>query len=185
MDAIGLILEGAPVFGHSKVTLGLGALILAATPVMAAPVSAPTPPPGRALLLVPLTLTKVQDIHFGSIIPSTTTAGWVQINAITGARTGSASLTLMPSDIGQRGRFAGAGSPNQQVILELTPPLELTNGTGDTITVLTLNLDGPTTRTIDPVSRTFFVGVGGTLFIEANQPEGLYSATYDLTADYQ
>jgi hypothetical protein len=96
----------------------------------------------------------------------------------------SAGLTLMPADVGQRGRFAGAGTPNQQVIMELTPPAELTNLAGDTIAVLAMNLDGPTTRTI-AADQTFFVGVGGVIFITANQPEGLYSATYDLTADYQ
>jgi hypothetical protein len=151
----------------------------------AAPVAAPAPPPGRALLLIPLQLTKVQDLHFGTLVPSTTTAGWVAINAATGARTASAALTQMPSDVGQRGQFAGAGSPSQQVIIELTPPTELVNITGDIIAVLAMSIDGPTTRTIHPVDRTFYVGVGGILFIEANQPEGLYSATYGLTADYQ
>ena len=68
--------------------------------------------------------------------------------------------------------------------MELTPPTELTNLAGDTITVLAMTLDGPTTRTI-AANQSFFVGVGGTIFVAANQPEGLYSATYDLTADYQ
>lgn len=170
--------------GFAKIAVGLGALLAAATPVTAAPVSAPTQPPARALLLIPLTLTKVQDLHFGTIVPSTTTAGWVSINAVTGARAASAGLTLMPADVGQRGRFAGAGTPGQQVNMALTPPTELTNLTGDTLTVLAMSLDGPTTRTI-AADHTFFVGVGGIIFVTANQPEGLYSATYDLTADYQ
>ncbi len=169
---------------RSKVLFALAGVALAAAPAAAAPLSAPSPPPGRALLLIPLTLTKVQDIHFGTIVPSTTTAGFVSINAVTGARTGSAGLTLMPADVGQRGRFAGAGTPSQQVIIALTPPAELTNLAGDTLTVLAMSLDGPTTRTI-AADHTFFVGVGGVIFVTANQPEGLYSATYDLTADYQ
>lgn len=164
--------------------IALAGLALAATPAAAAPVSAPTLPPGRALILVPLTLTKVQDIHFGSIVPSTTTGGWVRIDAVTGARTASAGLTLMPTDVGQRGRFAGAGTAGQQVIMALTPPLVLTNPAGDTLDVLAMSLDGPATRTI-AANQSFFVGVGGIIFLTANQPEGLYSATYDLTADYQ
>ncbi len=171
-------------FPWFKFHLALASLAFAAVPALAAPVSAPSQPPGRALLLIPLTLTKVQDLHFGTIVPSTTTAGFVSINAVTGARTASAGLTLMPADVGQRGRFAGAGTPSQQVILALTPPTELTNLAGDTITVLAMGLDGPTTRTI-AADHTFFVGVGGVIFITANQPEGLYSAEYDLTADYQ
>src|SRR5688572_17639782 len=96
--------------GLAKAALAIGALLTAVTPAAAAPVSAPTQPPARALLLIPLTLTKVQDVHFGDIVPSTTTGGWVAINAVTGARTASAGLTLMPTDIGQRGQFAGAGT---------------------------------------------------------------------------
>ena len=171
-------------FPRFKFSLALASLALAAFPVVAAPVAAPTQPPGRALLLIPLTLTKVQDLSFGTIVPSTSTAGFVAINAVTGARTGSAGLTLMPADIGQRGRFAGAGTPGQQVIMALTPPTELINPAGDTIPVLAMNLDGPTTRTI-AADHSFFVGVGGVIFITANQPEGLYTADYDLTADYQ
>ena len=167
----------------SKVSWALAALALAA-PAVAAPVAAPVPPQGRALLLIPLTLTKVQDIHFGSVVPSMTTAGFVTINATTGARTASAGLTLLPTDIGQRGRFAGAGSAGQQVFMDLTPPTELSNPAGDTITVLAMTLDGPSVRTI-AANQSFFVGVGGTIFIAADQPEGLYSATYSLTADYQ
>jgi hypothetical protein len=168
---------------YIKSAIALAALA-ASLPAAAAPVAAPTPPPARALLLIPLTLTKVQDIHFGSIVPSTTTGGWVAINAATGVRTASAGLTLMPADIGQRGQFAGAGTPGGQVIMALTPPTALTNPAGDTLDVLAMTLDGPTTRTI-AANQSFFVGVGGTIFVAANQPEGLYSATYNLTADYQ
>lgn len=171
-------------FARSKMLLALAGLSLLASPAIAAPVSSPTLPSGRALLLIPLTLTKVQDLHFGSIVPSTTTAGWVRIDAVTGARTASAGLTLMPTDVGQRGQFAGAGSAGQQVIMALTPPLVLTSPGGDTIDVMAMSLDGPTTRTI-AANQSFFVGVGGVIFVAANQPEGLYTATYDLTADYQ
>lgn len=170
--------------GLARTSLAFGALLAASSPAVAAPVAVPTPPPARALLLIPLTLTKVQDLSFGTIVPSTTTAGFVSINATTGARTGSAGLTLMPVDVGQRAQFAGAGTANQQVIIALTPATELTNPAGDTIPVLAMNLDGPTTRTI-AANQSFFVGVGGVIFIAANQEEGLYSAVYDLTADYQ
>jgi hypothetical protein len=153
-------------------------------PALAAPVASPTPPQGRALLLIPLTLTKVQDLHFGTIIPSTTTAGFVTINAVSGARTASAGIGLVATDVGQRAQFAGAGSAGQKVFLDLTPPVELANPAGDKITVIGMTLDGPALRTI-AANQSFFAGVGGTIFINANQPEGLYSATYDLTADYQ
>jgi len=153
----------------------------------AAPANAATPAQqsnGRALILVPLTLTKINDLSFGSVVPSAI-SGVVTINATTGARTFAGGVTGVPSDAGNRAYFAGAGSPSQLVIVTMNPPAQLLDGTGDTIDVLALTLDGPAIRTIDPVARTFYVGVGGTILIAASQAEGLYTNTFDVTANYQ
>ena len=88
------------------------------------------------------------------------------------------------SDVGQRAYFGGAGSPNQQVIVSVTPPAQLTSVAGDTVPVLALTLDGPPVRSIHPVDRTFFFGIGGVILINADQPEGIYTADYNVTADY-
>ena len=165
----------------------IGAASLAATALFATAAEAATPATqadGQALILVPLTLTKLDDLDFGSVIPSTV-PGTVTINAATGARTFLGGVTGVPSDAGFRAYFAGAGTPSQQVLVALSPPVSLTSGAGDTIPVLGLTLDGAPMRTIDPVTRTFFVGVGGTLQIAANQPEGIYSADFWVTAVYQ
>jgi len=90
----------------------------------------------------------------------------------------------VPSDPGLRARFAGAGSPGQLVIVDVTNPATLDNGLGDTVTILALTLDGPSVRTIDPTTRAFGFHVGGILQVNANQPEGLYMAQFDVTADY-
>lgn len=149
----------------------------------AAAVAASPPATGRALLLIPLRFTKVDDLDFGSLIPSPA-SGTVKIDAYTSARTVSGGVTGIPSAIGKRAVLAGAGSPGQRVIINLTPPAQLTSGAGDTIDVLGMSLDGSTVRTIDPVTHTFFVGVGGVLLINANQPEGIYTSTFDITAEY-
>ena len=185
MDAIAICSEGIVVRIQTKAALALVTVLAVTSPVQAAPVGVATPPPARALLLIPLTLTKVQDLNFGSVVPSSQ-PGTVTIDAATGARSGSPEVTLVPSDIGQRGQFAGAGSGGQQVIMALTPATVLTNAvTGDTLNVLSMSLDGPNTRTIDPVSLDFYVGVGGVIQVGADQPDGVYTSTYDLTADYQ
>ena len=168
---------------RSNLIVAMAAAALAATSVAAAPVSSPTPPAGRALLLIPLTLTKIDDLSFGSVIPSAV-SGTVIINSVTGARTTAGGITAVPSDVGQRAYFGGAGSPNQQVIVTVTPPASLTNVAGDTLTVLALTLDGPPLRSIDPVDRTFFFGVGGIILVGADQPEGVYTSDYDVTANY-
>jgi hypothetical protein len=165
----------------------IGAASLAAIAFTAVPAAAATPAvqaDGKALILVPLSLTKIQDLDFGSIVPSGA-PGTVTLNAGTGNRTFTGGVTLVPSDAGFHGYFAGAGSPNQQVLIALSPPVELVSGAGDKIPVVGLTLDGPPMRTIDPITRAFFVGVGGTLSIAANQPVGDYSANFWVTAVYQ
>lgn len=185
MDAIATCFERLDAVRNlTRTSALLAATFALAAPALAAPVAAPTQPPARALLLIPLTLTKVQDLNFGAVVPSGA-PGTVTIDPATGARTGSAEVTLVPSEVGQRGYFAGAGSVGQQVIMALTPATVLTNAvTGDTLNVLSMSLDGPNTRTIQ-ADQTFYVGVGGVIEVGADQPDGVYSATYDLTADYQ
>lgn len=162
----------------------VAASALAGAPALAAPVTAMNNADGKALILIPLTLTKIQDLDFGSIIPSSA-SGFVTINATTGARSVAGGVTGVPGDAGFRAYFGGAGTPNEQVIVAISPPVELTSAAGDTIPVMGLTLDGSPIRSIDPVSRTFFVGVGGTLQIAANQPEGDYNAQFWVTAIYQ
>ena len=164
------------------------AAALAATFAVSSPVQAATPAQqatNRALILVPLTLVKVDDLSFGSVSPSTTSLGVVSINATTGARTVFGGVTAIPSDVGHRAQFAGAGTPGQQVVISHTTPLELvsTTNNADRIAVLGLTLDGLPLRTIDS-TRAFFFNMGGTIMLNPNQPEGLYEATFDVTANY-
>lgn len=159
------------------------ALAAMASSGIAAPVAPAQPATGRALILIPLTLTKIDDLSFGTVVPSPM-SGAVSINAVSGARTTIGGVTGVPSDVGQRAYFGTAGSPNQQVILSMTQPPALTSAAGDTVSVLALTLDGPNVRTIDPTTRTFFFGIGGIISVGANQPEGVYQATFDVTATY-
>lgn len=161
---------------------GLAAAALPSSPALAA-----TPliqADGKALVLIPLTITKIDDLDFGSIVPSTS-GGTVTIDPVDGSRTFTGGVTLVPGDAGFRGYFGGAGTPNQQVLVALSPPVSLSDGLGHTIPVVGLTLDGPPMRTIDPTTHAFFVGVGGTLGIKPNQDEGTYSANFWVTAVYQ
>ncbi|HET7316147.1 MAG TPA: DUF4402 domain-containing protein [Sphingomicrobium sp.] len=157
---------------------------LIAAPAVAAPVAASSNVDGKALILVPLTLTKIRDLDFGTVIPSST-PGTVAINAATGVRSVTGGVVAVPSDAGSSARFAGAGTPDQQVLVAISPPTELASAAGETIAVGGMTLDGAPMRTIDATTRTFFVNVGGTLNIAPNQPEGDYSAEFWVTAVYQ
>ena len=163
-------------------------ILAAALAASAAPAAAQVFPDrqadGKALILVPLSLVKISDLDFGSILTSPV-SGMVVINAATGARTVAGGVTGLASDPGFRARFAGAGSPNQQVIVVVTPPAALANTNGDLIPVLALPLEGSPIKTIDPTTRAFNFGVGGIIMVGANQPEGLYSADFNVTAIYK
>ncbi len=163
--------------------LAIGAAMALAAPAQAAPVAASPSAQAEALILIPLTLTKVDDLDFGTVI-SSPLSGTVMIPADGSARSAAGGVTLVPSDPGLRARFAGAGSPGQLVIVNATNPGTLSNGLGDTVTIMALTLDGSPVRTIDPTTRAFFFSVGGILLVNANQAEGLYSAQFDVTADY-
>ncbi len=167
----------------------LAATTAFASPAFAQVVTATATAEARGLVLQPLTLTKVDDLDFGTILASTV-AGSVSIDADTGNRSVSGGVTPVASNAGQRALFAGAGTSGQQVDLTLTPPtanvLVSTTNSADVIVITSMVLDNGnvTTRLID-ATGAFQVGVGGDFAIAASQPNGLYKADFDLTADYQ
>ena len=163
----------------------LAASFVVATPAFAQAASAQAE--ARGVVVQPLTLARVQDLDFGTVVGSAV-AGNVVIDADTGARTVGGGVTGVPSFPGDRGLFQGAGTAGQDVILTLNAPGLLISQSNplDTITVSSMVLDqgNLTTRTIG-ASGVFQVGVGGDFAIAANQAPALYSANFDLTADYQ
>ena len=171
--------------GYRKYLIA-AAMTAAAVPAAAAPISAADDADGSATILAPLTLTKIDDLSFGAVVPSAL-PGTVTISAATGARTFTGGATPVPSDVGNRAYFGGGGSANQLVLVAVDPPLELTSTTNpaDKVTVLGMPLQGSPLKTIDPVTRSFFFGVGGIILIGANQPEGIYEATFNVIASYQ
>jgi Domain of unknown function (DUF4402) len=165
-------------------------IMAAATPA-AAQVAATPPAIAKALLVRPLTFVRVDDLDFGTVA-SGATQGVVAIDAFTGGRTTTGGVTGLTSAPGKRALFAGSGTASQTIaVLSLVAPANLINTvtvggvtTVNTIKVLGLNLDGSVVRTIDPTTNAFYVGVGGAIEVAANQPEGDYSATFDITVDY-
>jgi hypothetical protein len=163
----------------------LAATFATATPAFAQLASAQAE--ARGVVVQPLTLARVQDLDFGTVV-SSASAGTVDIDADTGGRTVTGGVTGVPSYPGDRGLFRGAGTTGQDVIVSLSAPTLLISQSNplDTITVNSMTLDSgnSTTRKIG-ITGIFDVGVGGNFAIGANQPAAVYSANFDLTADYQ
>ena len=161
----------------------LAALLLTGH-AQAAPVAADPEAEAEALILLPLTLERLQDLNFGTVIPSTTSLGTITIPANGNPRTAAgAGVSLVASDPGFRAHFAGAGTASQNVFINVTNPGTLANGLGDTVTVISLTMDRPALIQID-ASRAYEFYLGGTIQIAPNQPEGIYSAELDVTAQY-
>ena len=158
----------------------MAAATFVATPADAAANS--TTSNGKVLLLLPLTLTKVDDLKFGTIV-SSPVAGTVTINAVSGARSHAGGVTEVASDPGQRGLFAWAAGPNQLVNFDLSYPTALNDGAGHSVQVAVLYLQS--SSTITDSAGVAQVGVGGSVLIKANQEEGLYTNTFTVTANYQ
>jgi hypothetical protein len=165
----------------------LAATLIVATPASAQQATATGIAKAKGVVVQPLTLTKIQDLDFGTVV-SSSTAGSVTINPDTGFRTTTPGVTGVPSYPGDRGLFQGNGTPSNTVQLALSGPSVLISTTNplDTVTASNWLLDSgnSTTRTIGSTGL-FNVGVGATFGIGANQPAGLYQADFTVTAVYQ
>jgi hypothetical protein len=135
---------------------------------------------GKALLLLPLTLTKVNDLDFGTVVPSSA-SGTVSIAADGSGQSVTGGVTPVTSGAATRAVFAGGGTAGQQVNIFLAPPANLSDGNGNSVPI-SLSLD-QSVVTIDS-SRAFSVGIGGTVTVGANQAEGTYTGTFTVLAQY-
>lgn len=165
--------------------IGKRLAVAAAMAGIAAPASAGTlpataPAGAKALLLLPLSITKVDDLDFGSVVPSAT-SGTVSIAADGSGQSVTGGVTPIPSGTASRALFAGAGSPGQTVNIFLAPPPNLSDGAGHTVPI-SLSLESATV-TIDS-THSFSVGVGGTVTVAANQVAGTYTGTFTVLAQY-
>ena len=164
----------------------LAASVAFASPAAAQVVTSTDTAEARGTVLQPLTLSRVQDLDFGTVLGSAV-AGSVTIDATSGNRTVAGGVAEVGINNGQRAIFTGSGPAGDTVDLTLTQPaggLLYRDATTTLAGLLVLDQAGATTRTID-AAGAFAVGVGGGFTIAANQPAGVYTADFDLTAEYQ
>ena len=165
---------------YRKMIIAAGLAVAVAAPASGTPVPAIKDAGGKALILVPLTLTKITDLDFGTVI-SSSSSGTVSIAADGSGQSVTGGVTPVSSATGARAQFAGAGTPNEEVNLFLAPPASLKDGNGNSLPI-SMNLES--TSVVIDATRAFFVGVGGTVTVGANQPDGLYSGTFTVLAQY-
>ena len=168
----------------------LAASVAAASPAIAQAV----PPPvtdfdtatARGVVLGAHSLRKSKDLDFGVVAVDPASGGTVSIAASSsGNRAVTGGVTPLTSTT-SAAQFDGSAAPNEQVALTLSGAATtvVQDGAGNSIPVA-LSLDAAgATRNADALGG-FTVYVGGTFTIAAGQTPGVYSNTFDLTAEYQ
>ena len=158
-----------------------GAALLALTSTPAAAVSPATQATATAKVYRPLTISSVQNLDFGTLVLA------------------GASFTNQVISMDQTGAMTGCGS---NVTCSGTPKtaqykLVGTNNAIVTITCPGFNLTGPGTLAFTPNAPTtanlgatgsttgVTFAIGGSISLSNTTPDGVYSGTFAVTADYQ
>jgi len=145
------------------------------------------PATARGVVLQTHSLINQSNLDFGIVTTDGVSAGTVTIAAdAAGTRGFTGGVQLLPST-SSSARFDGLAAPLETVVLTLTPPVSnvLQSAGGDQITVNSMSVDaGGLTRTANATGG-FTVYVGGDFGLSATQPAGVYSADFNLNAEYQ
>jgi Mat/Ecp fimbriae major subunit len=160
------------------------AVALTATGAAAAPVSATTDATAKARILRPLQLTSKQNLDLGTIVLSgagafTATVG-IDKTAAFNCDSGSGNVTC--SGTPTVAVYNVSGTKSQPVTIA-AGNVTLSNGTGGTLTLVpdftaTVNLSNSGAPGDD-------FNVGGSITVTDTTPDGVYTGTFAVTADYQ
>jgi hypothetical protein len=166
----------------------LAASAAAASPAFAqAFPSDDAPATARGVVLQQHSLINQSNLDFGIVTTDGTNPGTVSIAAsAAGARASTGGVTLLPST-SSSARFDGLAAPLETVVLTLTPPVGnvLQSAAGDQITVNSMSVDAAGLTRTASATGTFVVYVGGDFGLTATQAAGVYSADFNLNAEYQ
>lgn len=154
---------------------------LFACAAMPAAAQSTTPGTGRTVVLSPLSVVNTGDLDFGTLVRGAS-AGTATVNPSTGARTVSGG-TIAAGGTPGPATFLATGVVNRLHIVALGPAPTLSNGSGGSMAVSALMIDGPTIRLFGP-GGVSTIRVGGVLNVAANQAEGDYSGTFAVTVIY-
>ena len=131
----------------------------------------------------PLSLTRVSDLDFGTIVlaPGTWSNATVSISRTGQFSCASANLTCTGAPA--VATYSVSGS-NNEVVKITAPNVVLTNQSNPAQT-LTLVVDSPGTVTLDSGGKkgTDF-SLGGSITVSSATASGLYAGTFDVTVDY-
>ena len=158
--------------------------VLASAAGQAAPVAPPTAAQANAVMLFPLEIVKNRDLDFGNIA-TTGVAGTVVINPETDTISATGGALLVGGGSPHAAQFTGAAQGNNVVIIRIPKqPVTLTRAGGtETMIANNFTLQGLDKRAV-AARVAFDFKVGATLNVSANQAEGTYVGTFDVSIQY-
>lgn len=158
--------------------------LLVPTAGQAAPIAAPTPAQANAVMLFPLEIVKNRDLDFGNIA-ATGAAGTVVIDPETDTISATGGALLVGGGNPHAAQFTGAAKGNNVVIIRIPKqPITLTRAGGtETMIANNFTLQGLDKRAV-AARVAFDFRVGATLNVNANQAEGTYAGTFDVSIQY-
>ena len=164
-----------------KILATAGALAVLAMTTSPAQAASPTQQAtATAKIYTPLSITFARNLSFGVIVLNNTTfaAEAVSVNAA-GAVTCGAAINMTCSGTPSSAGYTLAGSANA-VVQVTSPGFNLTSGTNSLAFTpsfpATVTLSGTGTGTLD---------LGGSINVAGATPEGVYTGTFNVTANYQ
>ena len=157
--------------------------LLAPAAGQAAPVAAATEAQATAAMLFPLEILKNRDLDFG-YVGTTAAAGTVVIDPETDTISATGGALLL-GGAPQAAQFTGAAKGNSVVIIRIPKQaVTLTRvGGTQTMTASDFTLQGLDKRAV-AARVAFDFRVGATLNVSANQAEGTYVGTFDVSIQY-
>jgi hypothetical protein len=158
----------------------LAAMLVASAP--AAAVTPTTQATATARIYKPLTISFVQNLDFGTIVlGSGAWAGEVVSISQAGARTCGGGTNLTCTGSPQVAKYHLVGTNNATVTIS-SPGFNLT-GPG----TLAFTPNAPATVNLGPTGLSVGVdfSIGGSITLASTTPDGVYTGTFNVTADYQ
>lgn len=163
----------------------VAAMALAATPASAQVAPSDRNATATARIIKPLTLTHVQDLNLGDILLSGGT-GWT--GAVVGiTHDGSfdcSNVNVTCTGVPQVAMYNVTGTQGQTVTITSTPTVLMRNA-NDVNETLTLTVDNPgTVYLANSGAPGSDFSLGGSISVDADTLDGVYTGTFDVTVDY-
>ena len=166
-----------------KIISGGAALAALTTPALAQN-SATATAAGSATIIQPITITKNNDLAFGTIVKPTSGTATVAIDGTTGVRTVTGTVAANATGV-SRGLFTVSGEGAQHFSITVPSTFSMTAGT-NSLVVTTTNPTGATGLLSGAIGSTgsLSMGVGGSFNLTSSTASGAYTGNFVVTVAY-